>query len=154
MPRRKVLSYHAREILLSLPDDDLTLTRMAYFSEQDLAFINAHRKPVNRFGFSVLLVYLKNIGMVPDKRSLPPHVLLKCVAIRLDLPDRLWKDYILGRDTTRRKHLRELYHYLRLKTFTKQIQHECVSYLIPLAERTDKGILLAKELMGIFSGIA
>ncbi|MDE9563926.1 DUF4158 domain-containing protein [Xenorhabdus bovienii] len=33
-----------RESLLALPDDELTLTRMAYFSEQDLAFINAHRK--------------------------------------------------------------------------------------------------------------
>lgn len=41
--------------LLALPDDELTLTRMAYFSEHDLALISAHRKPASRFGFAVLL---------------------------------------------------------------------------------------------------
>lgn len=45
---------------------------MAYFSEQDLAFINAHRKPASRFGFTVLLCYLKNIGFAPDKNRLHP----------------------------------------------------------------------------------
>lgn len=55
----QILSLSERESLLALPDDELTLTRMAYFSEQDLAFINAHRKPTSRFGFAVLLCYLK-----------------------------------------------------------------------------------------------
>jgi TnpA family transposase len=32
---------------------------MAYFSEHDLALISAHRKPASRFGFAVLLCYLK-----------------------------------------------------------------------------------------------
>lgn len=71
MARRQILSLSERESLLALPDDELTLTRMAYFSEQDLAFINAHRKPASRFGFAVLLCYLKNIGFAPDKKSSP-----------------------------------------------------------------------------------
>ncbi|WP_166296481.1 DUF4158 domain-containing protein [Photorhabdus tasmaniensis] len=37
-----------RESLLALPDDELTLKRMAYFSEHDLALISAHRKPASR----------------------------------------------------------------------------------------------------------
>ena len=45
MARRQILSQSERESLLALPDDELTLTRMAYFSEHDLALINAHRKP-------------------------------------------------------------------------------------------------------------
>lgn len=147
MPRRQILSQSERSSLLALPDDEMTLTRMAYFSEQDLALINTHRKPANRFGFSVLLCYLKNIGMIPDKKSLPSDFLLKHIASRLNLSKELWQDYASVRDTTRREHLIELYHYLGLKKFTKQIQNDCISYLTPLATRTDKGILLAKEFL-------
>jgi hypothetical protein len=49
MARRQILSLSERESLLALPDDELTLTRMAYFSEHDLALISAHRKPASRF---------------------------------------------------------------------------------------------------------
>lgn len=45
MARRQILSLSDRESLLALPEDELTLTRMAYFSEHDLALISAHRKP-------------------------------------------------------------------------------------------------------------
>ena len=68
MARRQILSLSERESLLALPDDELTLTRMAYFSEHDLALISAHRKPASRFGFAVLLCYLKNVGFAPDKK--------------------------------------------------------------------------------------
>ena len=71
MARRQILSQSERESLLALPDDELTLTRMAYFSEHDLALINAHRKPASRFGFAVLLCYLKNVGFAPDKKTPP-----------------------------------------------------------------------------------
>ncbi|MFO4312602.1 hypothetical protein [Escherichia coli] len=47
MARRQILSLSERESLLALPDDELTLTRMAYFSEHDLALISAHRKPAS-----------------------------------------------------------------------------------------------------------
>ncbi|WP_371813272.1 DUF4158 domain-containing protein [Kosakonia sp. MUSA4] len=55
-----------RESLLTLPEGEVTLTRKTYFSEKDLALINAHRKPANRFGFSDLLGYLKtgNTGLL------------------------------------------------------------------------------------------
>lgn len=68
MARRQILSLSERESLLALPDEELTLTRMAYFSEHDLALISAHRKPASRFGFAVLLCYLKNVGFTPDKK--------------------------------------------------------------------------------------
>lgn len=71
MARRQILSLSDRESLLALPEDELTLTRMAYFSGHDLALISAHRKPASRFGFAVLLCYLKNVGFAPDKNH--PH---------------------------------------------------------------------------------
>lgn len=58
---------------------------MAYFSEHDLALISAHRKPASRFGFAVLLCYLKNVGFVPDKKIPPSDALLKHIASRLKL---------------------------------------------------------------------
>lgn len=77
MARRQILSLSERESLLALPDDELTLTRMAYFSEHDLALISVHRKPASRFGFAVLLCYLKNVGFAPDKKIPPSDELLK-----------------------------------------------------------------------------
>ena len=147
MARRQILSLSERESLLALPDDELTLTRMAYFSEHDLALISAHRKPASRFGFAVLLCYLKNVGFAPDKKILPSDALLKHIASRLKLTGDLWPAYISGRDTTRREHLTELYRYLGVKAFTGKIQQDCITHLLSMATRTDKGILLAEELL-------
>lgn len=83
MARRQILSLSERESLLALPNDELTLTRMAYFSEHDLALISAHRKPASRFGFAVLLCYLKSVGFAPDKKIPPSDALLKHIASRL-----------------------------------------------------------------------
>lgn len=107
MARRQILSLSERESLLALPDDELTLTRMAYFSEHDLALISAHRKPASRFGFAVLLCYLKNVGFAPDKKIPPSDALLKHIASRLKLTGDLWPAYLSGRETTRREHLTE-----------------------------------------------
>lgn len=147
MARRQILSQSERESLLALPDDELTLTRMAYFSEHDLALINAHRKPASRFGFAVLLCYLKNVGFAPDKKTPPSDALLKHIANRLKLADGLWSSYINGRETTRREHLTELNRYLGVKAFTNKIQQSCITHLLPMATRTDKGILLAEEML-------
>ncbi|EEW2580811.1 Tn3 family transposase [Escherichia coli] len=147
MARRQILSLSERESLLALPDDELTLTRMAYFSEHDLALISAHRKPASRFGFAVLLCYLKNVGFAPDKKISPSDALLKHIASRLKLTGDLWPAYLSGRDTTRREHLTELYRYLGVKAFTGKIQQDCITHLLSMATRTDKGILLAEELL-------
>ncbi|PHM66587.1 transposase [Xenorhabdus sp. KJ12.1] len=147
MARRPILSLSERKSLLALPDDELTLTRMAYFSEHDLALISAHRKPASRFGFAVLLCYLKNVGFAPDKKIPPSDALLKHIASRLKLAGDLWPAYLYGRDTTRREHLTELYRYLGVKAFTGKIQQDCITHLLSMATRTDKGILLAEELL-------
>ncbi len=120
---------------------------MAYFNEHDLALINAHRKSANRFGFAVLLCYLKSVGFAPDKKIPPSDFLLKQIANKLKITGDLWPAYLSGRYTTRREHLTELYLYLSVKPFTNKIQQDCITYLLPMATRTDKGILLAEELL-------
>lgn len=96
---------------------------MAYFSEHDLALISAHRKPASRFGFAVLLCYLKNVGFAPDKKIPPSDALLKHIASRLKLTGALWPAYLSGRETTRREHLTELYRYLGVKAFTAGLHY-------------------------------
>ncbi|ENF31024.1 hypothetical protein ECP030481613_5141 [Escherichia coli P0304816.13] len=150
MARRQILSQSERESLLALPDDELTLTRMAYFSEHDLALINAHRKPASRFGFAVLLCYLKNVGFAPDKKTPPSDALLKPIANRLKLADGLWSSYINGRETTRREHLTELYRYLGVKAFTNKIQQSCITHLLPMATRTTKAFSWRKKCWPTF----
>ncbi len=101
--------------------------------------ISAHRKPASRFGFAVLLCYLKNVGFAPDKKIPPSDALLKHIASRLKLTGDLWPAYLSGRETTRREHLTELYRYLGVKAFTGKIQQDCITHLLPMATRTDKG---------------
>lgn len=55
---------------------------MVYFSEHDLALISAHRKPASRFGFAVLLCYLKNVGFAPDKKI--PPLMFSLLTIQLN----------------------------------------------------------------------
>lgn len=139
MARRQILSLSERESLLVLPDDELTLTRMAYFSEHDLALISAHRKPTSRFSFAVLLCYLKNVGFAPDKKIPPSDALLKYIASRLKLSGALWHAYLSGRDTTRREHLTELYRYLGIKAFTGKIQQDCITHLLSMSVDVPRG---------------
>ena len=47
MARRQILSLSERESLLALPDDELTLTRMAYFSEWICPYISRHLLSLN-----------------------------------------------------------------------------------------------------------
>ena len=103
MARRQILSLSERESLLALPGEELTLTRMAYFSEHDLALISAHRKPASRFGFAVLLCYLKNVGFTPDKKIPPSDALLKHIASRLKLTGYFFQNcqnFLVGTDAT------------------------------------------------------
>ena len=73
--------------------------------------------------------------------------LLKNIGARLKLSAELWQEYVSGRDTTRREHMRELYRYLELKAFNGALQKECIRHLLPLSTRTDRGILIAEELL-------
>lgn len=43
--------------------------------------------------------------------------------------------------------MRELYRYLELKAFNDTLQKECIRHLLPLSTRTDRGILIAEELL-------
>jgi len=146
MPRRQILTNEEKVSLLAIPDDNIILTRISYLGEQDIALINKHRKAANRFGFAVLLCYLRSVGFPPDKDRAPHDGILSRVSIRLKLPSKLWDEYA-AREATRWEHLAELYRYLNLSPFNQAKQQACIQELLPHAMRTDRALLLAEEMM-------
>ncbi|CAI1234971.1 Transposase and inactivated derivatives, TnpA family [Serratia ficaria] len=146
MPRRQILSDEEQERLLVIPDDEIILTRMCFLNEQDITLINKHRRPANRLGFAVLLCYLRGPGFIPDKSNIPHNGVIARIASRLKLQPDLWLEYAL-REQTRWEHLAELYRYLKLYPFSRSRQKDCIRHLHPYAMRTDKGFMLAEEML-------
>ncbi len=146
MPRRQILTSEEKECLRIVPDDDILLTRMCFLSEQDLALINKHRGSANRLGFAVLLCYLRGPGFTPDKNSSPHDGVISRLTDWLKLQPDLWHEYAV-REETRWEHLAELYRYLRLSPFSRSLQKTCIRHLYPHAMRTDKGWLIAEEML-------
>ncbi|KGB10167.1 tn3 transposase DDE domain protein [Enterobacteriaceae bacterium ATCC 29904] len=146
MPRRQILSSEEKERLLIVPDDDVFLTRMCFLSEHDLALINKHRRPANRLGFAVLLCYLRGPGFLPDKSISPHDGVVFRLAAHLKVQSDLWAEYA-SREVTRWEHLAELYRYLELSPFNRALQKTCIRHLYPHAMRTDRGFLLAEEML-------
>ncbi|MEQ1975447.1 Tn3 family transposase [Xenorhabdus sp. SGI240] len=146
MPRRQILTSEEKECLRIVPDNDILLTRMCFLSEQDLALINKHRGSANRLGFAVLLCYLRGPGFTPDKNSSPHNGVISRLTDWLKLQPDLWHEYAV-REETRWEHLAELYRYLRLSPFSRSLQKTCIRHLYPHAMRTDKGWLIAEEML-------
>ena len=68
------------------------------------------------------------------------------LAAHLKLQPDLWAEYA-SREVTRWEHLAELYRYLELSPFNRAQQKTCIRHLYPHAMRTDRGFLLAEEML-------
>ena len=146
MPRRSILSAAERESLLALPDTMEDLIRYYTFSESDLSIIRQRRGPANLLGFAVQLCYMRYPGMMlaVDTEPFPP--LLRLVATQLKVPPEAWADYG-QRAETRREHLLELQSIFGFQAFATRHYRPSVHSLDELAWQTDKGIVLATELI-------
>ena len=147
MPRRSILSAAERESLLALPDTKDELIRHYTFSESDLSIIRQRRGPANRLGFAVQLCYLRFPGVIlgADEPPFPP--LLRLVANQLKVGIESWDEYG-QREQTRREHLVELQTVFGFQPFTIGHYRQAVQLLTELTMQTDKGIVLARALMG------
>jgi hypothetical protein len=146
MPRRSILSATERETLLALPQSRDDLIRYYTFSESDLSLIRQRRGAANRFGFAVQLCYMRFPGIMLAAGESPPQLLLDTVAQQLQLSPEHWAEYG-RRDQTRREHLLELQTILCVAPFTATHYRSAIQWLLELAAQTDKGIVLAGELV-------
>ena len=100
------------------------------------------------FGNNVHAEYsaLRGPGFTPDKNMSPHDGVVSRLATHLKLNPDLWAEYAL-REVTRWEHLAELYRYLELSPFNWALKKACISHLYPNAMRTDRGFLLAEEML-------
>jgi hypothetical protein len=146
MPRRSILSTTERENLLALPQSRDDLIRYYTFSESDLSLIRQRRGAANRFGFAVQLCYMRFPGIMLAAGESPPQLLLDTIAQQLQLSPEHWAEYG-RREQTRREHLLELQAILCVAPFTATHYRSAIQWLLELAAQTDKGVVLAGELI-------
>jgi len=146
MPRRSILSAAESGSLLALPATQDELIRHYTLSELDLSIIGQHRKPANRLGFAVQLCYMRHPGVILEKDEEPFAPLLGMVAAQLKVAPECWAEYG-QRAETRREHLLELQSIFGFHTFTTRHYRASIQSLEDLAWQTDKGIVLASELV-------
>jgi hypothetical protein len=89
---------------------------------------------------------LRGPGFPPDKSISPHDGVVSRLAAHLKLQPDLWAEYA-SREVTRWEHLAELYRYLELSPFSRAQQKTCIRHLYPHAMRTDRGFLLAEEML-------
>jgi hypothetical protein len=146
MPRRSILSATERENLLAVPEDHDDLIRYYTFSDSDLSLIRQRRGPANRLGFAVQLCYMRFPGIILAAAESPPPPLLDMIAQQLNLSQEHWAEYG-RREQTRQEHLLELQAILRVTPFTRVHYRSAVQWAVDLASQTDKGSVLARELI-------
>jgi TnpA family transposase len=147
MPRRQILSESERADLLSLPQTQQELIQLFAFSEPDKSVISQHRGAANRLGFAVQLCYMRYPGMLFPAGQQPHLPLLKLICAQLKITDDAWEGYS-ERAETRRDHLLSIQSIFGFQTFTTSNHYKyAVHCLESIALQTDKGIILARELI-------
>ena len=149
MPRRAVLTTAERATLFAIPEHEDELIRRYTFSEIDLSVIRQRRGASNRLGFAVQLCYLRFPGVVLGANDAPSASVLRIVAMQLNTSVEKWAEYG-QREQTRREHLVELQTHFGFKPFTVRHYRDAVHDLTATATRTDKGAVLASELVDLF----
>ncbi len=149
MPRRQILSESEREALLAIPSGQHELIQLFAFSEKDLSIIRKHRGAENRLGFAIQLCYMRYPGIIFPANQKPDTLLLKLVSEQLAVTPEEWGNYS-DRAETRREHLLDIQSKFGFKPFTMHYYKPAVEGLGTTALQTDKGVVLAKELIERF----
>ena len=146
MPRRSILSKSELDSFFALPDLKDDLIRFYTFNESDISIIKQRRGEANRLGFAVQLCYMRYPGIFLSIDESPNVSLLRMVSNQLKIPVNAFDEYG-QRAETRRDHLLELQSIFGFQPFTKQHYRPSVRQIELLARDTDKGVLLATELV-------
>ena len=146
MPRRSVFSAAERLSLLAVPTGDADLHRLYGLSNADLGLIRERRGDANRLGFTVLMAYMRYPGIVLGVGEAPSPQVLTFLPDQIGISPDAWESYDRGAATSRR-HVLELQKVFGFTTFTVQEQRLVVESLSKAALVTDRGFVLAEELM-------
>lgn len=146
MPRRSILSASEKESLITILESEEELIRHYTLSETDLSIIRQHRGAANRLGFAVQLCYLRYPGILLGPKEAPNNAVVEIVSQQLKVSAGLWEQFGI-REQTRREYLLELQNIFGYELFTMSHYQSEVQALGTIALQTDKGIVLATELV-------
>lgn len=150
MPRKQILSLTEKRELISLPNTHQEIIWWYTFSEDDIIFIkNSTRGKINQFRLSIQLCYMRYPGISLAINERPDQKILNYVGDQLQIDNSDWENYHSGQNESRYDHInivRKRYDY---QNFTISHHKNCVDKLRDSALQTDKGFILAKELMNI-----
>ena len=115
-------------------------------SAEDLALVRAKRRPSNRLGFAVQLCVLRHPGRPLDPSELPSPAMLAFAASQVGVDPKMFGEYA-HRAETRREHLLELQHRLRLRSFRLADWRACVQVGANAAWATDRGEPIVQAML-------
>src|SRR5690242_13551558 len=123
MPTRELLAPSQRAQFTELPSsfDERTMADFYTLSEHDLQLVRRHRRPSTRLGFAVQLSYARYPGRVLHVGEDAHPQILSLLAGQLGVDPAAFRDYLHGRDTTRREHVLELQRDFGFRSFSATI---------------------------------
>jgi len=145
MARKSLLSVFDRNALIAFPSSD-DLIQHYTFNETDLALISQHRGSENRLGFAIQLCYMRYLGIMLGESDSPNPDIIEFIADQLTISPKKWPLYG-SRKNTLHEHRIELQAVFGFKSFTIATYDEYLRSLEKLALQTDKGFLLATQLI-------
>ena len=146
MPRRSILSASEKQSLIALPDKQAEFIRCYSLSEADISVIKQRRGDANRIGFAIQLCYMRYPGITLVPNEYPDSDLLNFTSQQLSIAPTSWNEYSF-REKTRREHILELQQLFGYTSFSHLNHEQYVNYLTTLAIDTDKGIIVAEQLI-------
>ena len=146
MPRRTLLSPTQRAQFTEPATTPRELIQHYTLTDEDLEVIHRHRGSHNRLGFAVQLCYLRFPGRVFQLNEDVPVPLLSFIAEQLTVDPDGFEKYA-ERETTRREHLLELQASYWFHPFNLRLYRELSEWLLPIASKTDNGIVLVSSLL-------
>lgn len=148
MPRRSLFTDIQLEALLAFPESEVEIARYYTFDEQDLSIIRQRRGAHNKLGFAIQLCYLRYPGYAMASDAAPPYTILAYVSQQLRIKPAAWDEYG-KRDETRREHALELQATCGYRPFTISEYRQQRGTLTELALQTNKGIVIAQQLIEV-----
>jgi hypothetical protein len=146
MARRQLFKDEQWASLLAPPSEERKIVRHYTLSRDDLDLIAAKRSDHSRFGFAVLLCYLRHPGRALEADEMPPAELLVFVANQLEVDVAAFDKY-RRRDQTRREQLAELMARFGYQTFDRAASRRYIAWLIPIAQSIRKPERLVEMLL-------
>ena len=150
MPRKQILSESDKKELIKLSELEAEFIRCYSLSEIDLSIIhNNCRGNANKIGYAVNLCYMRYPGIILPLNQIPDPILVNYIGEQLNIKPENWNEYG-KREETRRELLLSIQLNFKINSFSMEYyKKKCVNQLRDIALKTDKGLVLARELMNI-----